>query len=286
MTKTETASISRRQALKIITSGILLTGTPDILQAALKFDTIYGLQSDDSHVRDYIHKITNFDQTAAPDYSIEKAKLPILLSVRNRFKRVQKLSGYANFSLLGIDDALKIGKSYSSVGAFTREEIDFLEMLFYRDSSIYGFMGRKPLQSLTSVIETKNTIKVSGSGQYLYKGDALSKYMAIKNKIGDDVILTSGIRGMAKQFYLFLNKAVKSEGNLSKASRSLAPPGYSLHGTGDFDVGQRRYGVANFSIEFTKTPVYRELIKSGFSDFRYTKNNTLGVRFEPWHIKV
>ncbi len=51
--------------------------------------------------------------------------------------------------------------------------------------------------------------------------------------------LTSGVRGVAKQFILFLAKAEANGGNLSLASRSLAPPGYSYHGVGDFDVGEK-----------------------------------------------
>jgi LAS superfamily LD-carboxypeptidase LdcB len=89
-----------------------------------------------------------------------------------------------------------------------------------------------------------------------------------------------------KQFLLFLNKAYRSRGNLSVASRSLAPPGYSFHGVGDFDVGQVGFGIANFSSRFTTTKVFKRLRDLGYIELRYPKGNLLGVRFEPWHIKV
>ena len=48
---------------------------------------------------------------------------------------------------------------------------------------------------------------------------------------------------MVKQMHLFLAKPRQSNGNLSKASSSLAPPGYSFHGIGDFDVGKIGLGL-------------------------------------------
>ena len=89
-----------------------------------------------------------------------------------------------------------------------------------------------------------------------------------------------------KQFLLFFNKAYKNNGNLSLASRSLAPPGYSFHGIGDFDVGQVGLGAANFNKIFTNTEVFKRLNALGYIKFRYPDKNLLGVRFEPWHIKV
>ena len=100
------------------------------------------------------------------------------------------------------------------------------------------------------------------------------------------MVLTSGIRSVTKQFLLFLNKAYGSEGNLSLASRSLAPPGYSYHGIGDFDVGQTGLGPDNFTERFTTTSVYKRLNEQGYVRIRYPLDNMLGVRFEPWHIKV
>jgi len=98
--------------------------------------------------------------------------------------------------------------------------------------------------------------------------------------------LTSGIRSVVKQMHLFLSKVLQTDGNLSQASRSLAPPGYSYHGIGDFDVGQAGFGADNFTARFAGTQAFKKLHSLDYVDIRYTNGNKLGVRFEPWHIKV
>lgn len=279
--------MNRRQVLKILFAGVLGASIPQNTMALLKIlSTNPSAFSNDSDIKDYIYKINNFNEINKRDLFIEKSKLPVLKSTLIRLKRVQNTIGYGNFGLLGIDDAIKIADQYPSVESFTKEEMNLLEMTFYRDSAMYGFLGEKQLKNFTNRFNISNTIKIRNSGHYLYKGNSFEKYKSIKKTIGKELILTSGLRSIPKQLFLFLNKTIKSNGNLSMASRSLAPPGYSLHGVGDFDVGQKRLGAANFSIQFTYTPVYKKLIKLGFADFRYTKENNYGVRFEPWHIKV
>ena len=98
--------------------------------------------------------------------------------------------------------------------------------------------------------------------------------------MGPELLLTSGIRNVVKQMHLFLVKALQSDLNLSKASRSLAPPGHSFHCIGDFDVGKIGLGELNFTEEF------RRMVNLGYIDIRYTDTNLYGVRYEPWHIKI
>ena len=100
------------------------------------------------------------------------------------------------------------------------------------------------------------------------------------------MVLTSGIRSVVKQVYLFMNKAAKVDGNLSLASFSLAPPGHSYHAVGDFDVGKKGFGHKNFSEAFAQTDEFKRLIDLGYLDIRYPQQNPFGVRYEPWHIKV
>ena len=99
-------------------------------------------------------------------------------------------------------------------------------------------------------------------------------------------MLTSGVRGVVKQYHLFMAKAVQSEGNLSRASRSLAPPGHSFHAIGDFDVGRVNGGLSNFTSDFAQTDEFKRLQDLGFVKIRYTTDNEYGVRYEPWHIRV
>jgi hypothetical protein len=194
--------------------------------------------------------------------------------------------GYGNFHLLGFDEALKIARGYSRVGAFSKPEIAFVEKLFYQDAAAYGFYGAKPVRRLTETVQRSNVVKIPNTGNYLYRGDPLAIYRRLRETVGEEAILTSGIRSVMKQFLLFLNKAHDSGGNLSMASRSLAPPGYSFHSIGDFDVGQVGFGAANFTERFATTEVFRRLTDQGYVSLRYCRRNLLGVRFEPWHIKV
>ena len=240
----------------------------------------------DSHIKDRLLKKRVFDKIYDVDIFLDKNLLPLLDTSLKRLKRIQKIVGYGNFSLLNFDDAIKIGKSYSTIGAFSKQELSFLEMIFYSQVNNYGFMGEKPIKTITGKIIKKEVKKIPYTGNYLYRGKPIKMYNKIKKEVGPDVILTSGVRSIMKQFLLFLNKAEKSQGNLSMASRSLAPPGYSFHGVGDFDVGKKGYGIHNFTERFTQTEVYKKLNNLGYLKFRYERDNNLGVRFEPWHIEV
>ena len=136
--------------------------------------------------------------------------------------------------------------------------------------------------------KTKTSAGPAGPGGVLtsFVNGAGEMVERLTRELGDRVILTSGVRSVVKQSLLFLNKAYNSQGNLSLASRQLAPPGYSFHGIGDFDVGQVGFGPANFTERFICTEVYRRLESLGYLTLRYPRDNCLGVRFEPWHIKV
>ena len=242
--------------------------------------------SEDQDIKDYLTKIRFPDTPHKNDIILEQEQIQLLWSVVERLKKIQITIGHGNFSVLGFRDALLVGRQYSKIGRFTRPELDFLEMIYYRDAGDYGFKGEKLIATLSQNTRKKDVYKVPYMGQHLFKGESLEKFEKVKQDLGEDLVLTSGIRGITKQFYLFLNKACRHGGNLSLASRSLAPPGYSYHATGDFDVGQKGFGGGNFSEEFTTTPVFKRLARRGLVEYRYKRDNMLGVRYEPWHIKL
>ncbi len=279
--------MKRRDFLKALGAGAICAGlAPDALAGIsyLRPSSVRLIR--DSHIKDYIHKMRNFDKHHVDDVFLPPAYMALLESTLKRLKRLQRTVGHGNFHLLNFDSAIKFARNYSKVGRFTKAELDFLEKIFYEDGTPLGFFGEKPFTNITDKIRRKEVTKVRGSGNYLYKGPALDKFLKIKKDLGDNAILTSGIRGVVKQFILFLNKAYKNQGNLSLASRSLAPPGYSFHSIGDFDIGQVGYGVDNFTDRFATTEVYNKLVSLGYVKMRYERDNMLGVRFEPWHIKV
>ena len=240
----------------------------------------------DSAIKDYLYKMQHFDQPHGKDVCVELGQIPSLRSSVARLKRLQRLVGHGNFHLLSFDEAIQIARNHTQVGPFSKPERRFLEMVFYADASRYGFTGKKPLTVMTDRVRRQDVVKIRSTGNYIFKGAPLETYRKIMTDLGDQAVLTSGVRGVTKQFMLFLNKALQHNGNLSLASRSLAPPGYSYHGIGDFDVGQMGFGAANFTERFTTTEVCKKLGELGYIDLRYQRNNRLGVRFEPWHIKV
>lgn len=234
----------------------------------------------------YLEKMSNFAHSHGEDVFLTESQRPLLIESFKRIDRVQSLVGHGNFNVLGFDDMLRYSRQNPSVGAFTAQELDFLELLFFDDVERYGFFGEKVIDSLTAVVNSRNRVKVSRTGHFLFKGESEEVYKKIRNDLGDSIILTSGIRGIVKQTHLFLAKTIQSDGNLSLASRSLAPPGHSFHGIGDFDVGKVGFGAKNFTADFSSTDEFRKLVDLGYLNIRYPEENLLGVRYEPWHIKV
>lgn len=262
------------------------TAEPDLAPAKVVAQPAQPLPAETSEaVRDYLYKMRNFDEVHPSDIVLTPARYALMGGLVDRLDRLQRTVGHGFFYLLSLDEAMRQARR-PAVGPFTRAEIDFIDDVFHADAKNYGFLGKKPLSTLTSVIPQREVVKVPGMGNYLYRGDAHETWLSITRIMGDQVVLTSGVRGIVKQLHLFLAKAEANGGNLSLASRSLAPPGYSFHGVGDFDVGQRGYGIRNFTSDFTGTEVFRRLEERGYITLRYPRDNFLGVRFEPWHVKV
>jgi len=251
-----------------------------------KADTALDISINDENIKDYLSKIRTPNIPHRDDIYVMPTELQTLRRISERFRKIVSLLGDGNFSIMGFDEALNFAKTHPGVEPFERKEIDLMDQLFSRNARDYGFYGEKQLTNFTDLINRRDIYKVPYSGNFLFRGKSLEKFAQIRKDMGENLILTSGIRGMVKQFYLFINKALRFDGNLSLASRSLAPPGYSYHATGDFDVGQRGFGADNFTENFLGTAVYKNLSKQGYVQYRYGRDNLLGVRFEPWHIKL
>lgn len=231
-------------------------------------------------------KVKKFDSTFSQDVLLEQNRMSTLLSLHKKLKYLQSYVGYANFSILGVSDLVRYSNNSSKIETFTPQELELVDDLFNVNAKEYGFLGERVNYKLNERIERKVLTKVAATGQYVYKGHSLDTYKRLKDDVGQELILTSGVRGIAKQLYLFVNKAVAVQGNLSRASRSLAPPGHSYHAIGDFDVGMRGLGELNFTKEFANTTVYEQIRTIEYINIRYHETNALGVRYEPWHIKV
>lgn len=234
--------------------------------------------------RDYFEKIKNFNHAFVDDLIADSHEFGLISSISRKTHALMRYVGFGNFNVLNFDEALKYMETDRLAG-FTKPELDYIEMLFARDASAYGFYGERIFTSLTDTVKSSEMEKIPGSGHYIYKDHALTTYRKITAEMGS-LILTSGVRSVVKQLHLFLNKAVETKGNLSMASRSIAPVGYSYHGIGDFDVGIKGWGYDNFTDKFATTDEYSMLMSRGYMRIRYDRKNPYGVRFEPWHVKV
>lgn len=241
---------------------------------------------DDVQVEKYLKKIRNFDAIFASDIYLDPRYETLLLRTAQHLKRVENYIGHGNFNLMSLDEMIKAGRAFPQIGKFEADELNFLEEIFFANPNRYGFFGKKISRDITDFIPKKDVAKISNSGHFLLKGESLNLYDQIRKDVGDQVILTSGVRGNVKQMHLFLAKAIEAQGNLSRASRSLAPPGHSYHGIGDFDIGKIGLGQRNFTSDFSSTEEYKRIATLGYVDIRYPTDNLFGVRFEPWHIKL
>ncbi|UTA49157.1 M15 family metallopeptidase [Simiduia sp. 21SJ11W-1] len=256
-------------------------------EAAVEVPQVRPVEAEVAATEDRIlEKVRNFEQEFADDIYLSDQERIVMLSVLARMERAEAFIGHGNYNISSFDYLIKVARRFPQVGEFTPVELDFVERIFFADARRYGFMGEKVISDLTAAIPDNDIFKVPYSGQFIYRGQSEQYYQKLKRDIGDSIILTSGIRSNVKQMHLFLAKAAVSNFNLSKASRSLAPPGHSFHGVGDFDVGKVGWGIANFSDKFAQTDEFKRMQDLGYVQIRYTENNRLGVRFEPWHIKV
>ncbi|VAY87557.1 D-alanyl-D-alanine carboxypeptidase [hydrothermal vent metagenome] len=220
------------------------------------------------------------------DVYLSRQEFHTLISLKNRLRRVRKYIGFANFNLVSFNNALFYGRNYPYIGKFTKLELKLIDKLFYESPREYGFHGNRTSSNINNKISKKNIKKIPRTGHYLFKDTALLDYKRLQKDIGPHLVLTSGIRNIVKQLDLYCNKIYRCRGNMTKASHSIAPPGYSYHTISDFDVGKKGWGTKNFTSDFTKTIEFSKMTKLDYIDMRYTINNKDGVRFEPWHVKV
>ena len=217
---------------------------------------------------------------------LENHQTAYLRSGLQRLKRLQEFVGYANFNLIGWRRSHKLANHYPQIGPFELPELKLIEQIFYADAKRMGFLGERVTAEISNSINREDVVKIPGTGHYLFKGRSLDIYHRIRRDIGDSVVLTSGVRNVVKQTYLFLKRITQADGNLSAASYSVAPPGYSYHAIGDFDIGKVNFDWRNFTSAIVGTEEYKSLSELDYVEIRYPKNNKLGLKYEPWHLKI
>ncbi len=220
------------------------------------------------------------------DIYLSYREFKTLESLNKRLKRLSRFIGYANFNIVSFQDALFYGRNYSKIGSFTKDELALVEKLFYEDQEQYGFYGAKTCSNINNKISKKDVVKIPYTGHYLFKGKPQEDYAKLKIDIGDTLILTSGVRNVVKQLSLYANKIYNNGGNITRATIAIAPPAHSYHTISDFDVGRVGWGYKNFTADFASTKEFKKMRQLNYIGMRYNKNNSDGVRFEPWHVEV
>ena len=238
----------------------------------------------------YSSALTATSLNAAALYNTDKFltadEYSTLLSLDTKLTKLRRHVGFGNFNLISYDDSLKIARMNRRIGAFTKEELSLIDRFFSDNPAKYGFYGERTCYYISNKISKKHVVKIPRTGHYVYKGTATEDYERIIGDIGDTLYLTSGVRNVMKQLSLYCSKLKRLKGNLTQTSKDIAPPAYSFHTIGDFDVGKLGLGSRNFTAAFAKTAEFREMRKLDYVSIRYSPNNSDGVRFEPWHVKI
>lgn len=104
---------------------------------------------------------------------------------------------------------------------------------------------------------------------------------------GVTLFTISGFRSIADQNDLFFRVKEERNQDVSKRAEVSAPPGHSEHHTGyAVDIGDGAQPGTNLSQSFEDTAAYRWLSEHAARysfEMSFTKGNTQGVSYEPWH---
>ncbi len=133
-------------------------------------------------------------------------------------------------------------------------------------------------------------IPITNDGQIKLRQTAAESYKRMAAAAAADGInffVISGFRSITDQNTLFFR--VKEERNQSPLKRAevSAPPGHSEHHTGyAMDIGDAAQPDTNLSQSFDQTAAFRWLENHAAQysfEMSFTKGNSQGVSYEPWH---
>lgn len=188
-------------------------------------------------------------------------------------------------------------------GYLNNEEITFLKKVLTINPCDYGFKGKyRGIQDVP-----KDLVEIEGQK---YKADTEEGFEEIgvrylpKNvykayekmneamfkDIGKKLLVGSGYRSPAYQLFLFVWYLNMYDFDITKTVKRVAMPGYSEHCVADtvaIDfITTDGVPQENDERNFEDTKEYKWLLenakKFGFEE-SYSKENTFGVSYEPWH---
>lgn len=209
--------------------------------------------------------------------------LPALRALAARLAAVERQMGFVAFAVTDYPSVFALGDVHKKL-RFSAEERAALSALFALDARRFGFTGPRASEDLDAAMPRSRLVKTRGSAVLVYPA-AAELVRRLQDAGCKRLIVTSGARGIPKQTLLFVRKALRV--GFAQAARSVAPPGYSFHATGDIDVGDADAGAdVNFSERFAGTGTYACIAALPGVRWRYPKGNAANVIYEPWHLAV
>ncbi|MFA6789479.1 MAG: twin-arginine translocation signal domain-containing protein, partial [Arcobacteraceae bacterium] len=94
-------------------------------------------------------------------------------SVIKKLNFIQRDVGFGNYNIISFDATIKQARMSSKIGAFTKDELAFMEYIFYYNPDVHGFYGERTCNKITESIKKSEIIKVPYTGHYLFKDRSL-----------------------------------------------------------------------------------------------------------------
>jgi hypothetical protein len=215
-----------------------------------------------------------------------------LRALADRLAAVERHMGAGRFSVTDYPAVFALGAAHAALRLSPAERAT-LDALFALDARRFGFAGPRASASLEATLPVSSLVTTRGSTARVYP-PAAALVARLQAAGCARLVVTSGVRGIPKQTLLFVRKVLQGGGTgwdfaraYATAARSVAPPGYSFHATGDIDVGESGAGPeVNFSERFVQTGTYRCIAAQPGVRWRYPPGNEAGVMHEPWHLAV
>jgi zinc D-Ala-D-Ala carboxypeptidase len=137
---------------------------------------------------------------------------------------------------------------------------------------------------------TNELAPITANGSITMRQTAAQSYRKMEADAaaaGVRLVPISGFRSVAEQNELFFKVKEQRNQAVSKRAEVSAPPGHSEHHTGyAVDIGDADRPETNLSQSFEDTPAFAWLSANAAKysfEISFTRGNTQGVSYEPWH---
>ncbi len=131
---------------------------------------------------------------------------------------------------------------------------------------------------------------ITPDGSIVMRRAAAEKFNQMMDAAAADgiaLVPLSGFRSVSEQEAIFFDVKAERGEDPTKRAEVSAPPGYSEHHTGyAVDLGDGNHPGSDLQFDFEDTAAFKWLEENAayYSfEMSFTKNNSMGVSYEPWH---